>query len=193
MPERVRGEGVPLWLAMGLLGLGAVFMSQAVRGFAAPPQRVAAAAEVVAQVPPVAEPSPVPPPAPRPEPAAPPPPPADCLAPVSIAFRVGAVAPLTPAASLGPVADYLARHPEARVAVEGHADGRGSEGENLVLSHRRARRVARLLEERGVATARIEVRGFGEYAPRGADALDASNRRVQVDVRGAAGCEEGGE
>ncbi|MEO1574496.1 MAG: OmpA family protein, partial [Pseudomonadota bacterium] len=41
---------------------------------------------------------------------------------------------------------YLERHPEVRVRLEGHADGRGPAPDNLVLSRERAEAVGEVLE-----------------------------------------------
>lgn len=78
---------------------------------------------------------------------------------------------------------------ERRVAVEGHADAIGSETFNQALSERRAENVAAALEEAGVDSRRIVVRGFGERYPIAPNAHPdgtdnptgrAQNRRVEV-------------
>ncbi|HJL20365.1 MAG TPA: OmpA family protein [Sandaracinaceae bacterium LLY-WYZ-13_1] len=97
-----------------------------------------------------------------------------------------------PSDALEALAAFVARHDEATVVVEGHADGRGDERDNLRLSYARARRAARHVRRAGVPDARITVRGLGEFAPlEGTATHDAANRRVIVRVAGPRGCEEG--
>ncbi len=67
--------------------------------------------------------------------------------------------------------------------VEGHTDGRGGDTYNLDLSTRRANAVVAFLRERGVDAERLEARGYGKLKPIGANALDASNRRVETRIR----------
>jgi outer membrane protein OmpA-like peptidoglycan-associated protein len=85
-------------------------------------------------------------------------------------------------AALHRVARHLAENPSATVRVEGHADLRGNESNNVVLSQRRARTVIAWLVAHGVARARIVGVGCGETYPAdpGAspDGLQA-NRRVE--------------
>jgi outer membrane protein OmpA-like peptidoglycan-associated protein len=76
-----------------------------------------------------------------------------------------------------------------RVAVEGHADAKGSEMYNQALSQRRAEAVAKELAYSGVADSRLTTRGYGEKYPvapnTNADGSDnpagrTKNRRVEV-------------
>jgi outer membrane protein OmpA-like peptidoglycan-associated protein len=76
-----------------------------------------------------------------------------------------------------------------RVMVEGHTDGKGSEGYNQTLSERRASAVRLALVERGVSDAHLIIRGFGKSRPiapnehaDGSDDPDGrqKNRRVEV-------------
>ncbi|EYF06517.1 OmpA family protein [Chondromyces apiculatus DSM 436] len=94
----------------------------------------------------------------------------------------------------------LEEHPEiARVAVDGHTDGRGSEKANLDLSRRRALSVVQWLIEHGVDARRLESRGFGPRRPLADNTTDAGrakNRRVEFQIRrrtaeGAAGWRDG--
>ncbi len=62
--------------------------------------------------------------------------------------------------SLEKVAAVLAGHPQARVSIEGHTDGKGSADYNQKLSLRRASSVAHWLE------ARKELEGPRLHAPR---------------------------
>ncbi len=76
-----------------------------------------------------------------------------------------------------------------RVAIEGHADAKGSESYNQTLSQRRAEAVAKELAYSGVADRRLTTRGYGEKYPvapnTNADGSDnpsgrTKNRRVEV-------------
>jgi uncharacterized protein (TIGR03382 family) len=79
--------------------------------------------------------------------------------------------------------------PSLHLYIEGHADRRGPEAYNQVLSERRARAVRDALAKKGVAMDRMQLRGFGESKP-----LDpahnlkayARNRRVEVRQEAAA-------
>jgi OOP family OmpA-OmpF porin len=77
----------------------------------------------------------------------------------------------------------LEQHPELRVTVDGHTDSAGHAKANQRLSERRARMVADLLIEKGIAADRLTVRGFGESQPV-ADNHTADgrsrNRRVEI-------------
>ena len=70
-----------------------------------------------------------------------------------------------------------------RYVVEGHADQRGNEPQNEALSRRRARRVMRWLQQRGIDPSRMVGSGCGEDYPRAENdtrAGRAANRRVEL-------------
>jgi outer membrane protein OmpA-like peptidoglycan-associated protein len=72
---------------------------------------------------------------------------------------------------------------DARIVIEGHADGTGEDLYNHTLSRQRAEAVRDFLVSHGVAPARIELRAAGEGAPlvAGTDERSLSlNRRVVV-------------
>ena len=90
------------------------------------------------------------------------------------------------------VLELVRQHPEwALLRVEGHADVRGTDDRNLVLSTRRARAVMERLVLFGLASERIEAEGFGESRPVVREETDEGhqmNRRVEIVVaRRAAG------
>lgn len=67
-----------------------------------------------------------------------------------------------------------------RFVVEGHTDAVGSRDYNLDLSKRRAEAVASYLTSLGVASDRLDARGYGFDKPLpGAGGYAAGNRRVQ--------------
>ena len=59
----------------------------------------------------------------------------------------------------------------------------GSPSYNLDLSARRAQAVVRYLQERGVDTAKLEARGYGETKPVVADRFAGENRRVETRLK----------
>ena len=88
-------------------------------------------------------------------------------------------------AALEQVLDAIRSRSTARVSVEGHTDDVGDTRYNLALSVRRAEAVARYLEGRGVAKARITARGFGATRPLEQNDTEdhrARNRRVEVAI-----------
>jgi outer membrane protein OmpA-like peptidoglycan-associated protein len=84
-------------------------------------------------------------------------------------------------ADLSRLADFLHRHPELEVQIEGHSDGTESDD----LSIARARAVESYLVMRGVEATRISAHaeGAGEPVASSATALGrAQNRRVEIIV-----------
>lgn len=67
------------------------------------------------------------------------------------------------------------------VDINGHADQRGSEDYNLLLSQLRAESVKRLLVQFGVDATRLTTHAYGLTRPR-TNATDAQNRRVEFSV-----------
>jgi outer membrane protein OmpA-like peptidoglycan-associated protein len=86
--------------------------------------------------------------------------------------------------TLREIADILRRHPDWKLAVNGHTDNIGSDQYNLDLSRRRAVAVVNTLSQRyGIAAARLVASGFGESQPKDTnDTLEgrAKNRRVEL-------------
>lgn len=81
------------------------------------------------------------------------------------------------------LADFLNRHPQLQIQLEGRADPRGSDGYNNVLSDQRALSVQRALETHGVDSSRISRRALGasqSSAPRGDVDAYAMERRVDI-------------
>lgn len=77
----------------------------------------------------------------------------------------------------------LLRAPDARVRVEGHCDGRGSDLLNDRLGWARARAAANFLVLRGVMPNRIETASYGKRRPRCAqwtEECHAKNRRAEL-------------
>jgi OOP family OmpA-OmpF porin len=88
---------------------------------------------------------------------------------------------------LDATAEMLARHPELKVEIAGHADSRGPEDYNQALSERRADTVRRYLETKGIDAARMTARGYGESQPVASNDTvlgQADNRRVELHAKG---------
>lgn len=88
---------------------------------------------------------------------------------------------------LDAAAEVLARHPELKVEIAGHADSRGPEDYNQALSERRAEAVRRYLEAKGIDSARMTARGYGETRPAASNDTmlgQSDNRRVELHAMG---------
>ncbi len=62
-------------------------------------------------------------------------------------------------------AQYLRNNPEARVIIEGHTDERGTPEYNIALGERRARSVARYMQNLGVDVNQLSIVSYGEEKP----------------------------
>jgi len=94
---------------------------------------------------------------------------------------------------LNEVARALSKVPGKMVKIKGHSDRQGfagkseleSESLNFELSKNRANSVKQALIERGIASSRINIYGYGASRPlvRGYDAVALSkNRRVEIEI-----------
>jgi len=85
--------------------------------------------------------------------------------------------------TLDQVASTLTQYEKTYVDVMGHTDSSGSDAYNQTLSERRASAVADYLSIRGVQSARLATRGYGESQPKASN-LDpagrSANRRVEI-------------
>jgi outer membrane protein OmpA-like peptidoglycan-associated protein len=87
--------------------------------------------------------------------------------------------------TLDQVAQTLATYNQTYIDVLGHASSDGPDDYNMTLSQQRAQSVADYLAMRGVARARMGVRGYGETQPiadNSTEAGRAANRRVEIKV-----------
>jgi outer membrane protein OmpA-like peptidoglycan-associated protein len=66
---------------------------------------------------------------------------------------------------LDELANFLLRHPNLKVTVEGHTDYVGDAYKNVILSQDRADAVAAYLLEKGVREDRISAKGYGGLRP----------------------------
>ncbi len=85
--------------------------------------------------------------------------------------------------TLDQLASTLTQYEKTYVDVLGHTDSTGSDAYNQALSERRAYAVADYLSSRGVQSARLAARGYGESQPKASN-LDtagrSANRRVEI-------------
>ncbi len=84
-------------------------------------------------------------------------------------------------ATLQSQAAWLARYPNVRVTIEGHADERGTREYNLALGERRANAAKNALSALGVSSARLSTVSYGKERPdaTGSDeSAYARNRRA---------------
>lgn len=89
------------------------------------------------------------------------------------------------AAQVESLAKFLTKNPELAIQLNGHADPRGTDEYNNVLSHYRAISVQQVLEGAGVAPDRIAVSAFGagqSKAQRGDLEAYALERRVDITI-----------
>ena len=78
-------------------------------------------------------------------------------------------------------AAWLARYPDKRITVEGHADERGTRDYNLALGERRANAAKTYLIGLGVGAERIQTVSLGKERPVALGSDEASwarNRRA---------------
>jgi outer membrane protein OmpA-like peptidoglycan-associated protein len=83
------------------------------------------------------------------------------------------------------LADHLHANPELVVKLDGHADPRGTDEYNNVLSQERAKAVKDALEELGIAAERISYTGHGNRyssAPKGDEEAYQQERRVDITI-----------
>lgn len=84
-------------------------------------------------------------------------------------------------AELNRLLDFLNRHPEISIQIEGHADNVGSFEYNIGLSEKRAKAVVNYLVEQGINRSRLKSVGYGYTQPARSNETDqarAENRRV---------------
>jgi outer membrane protein OmpA-like peptidoglycan-associated protein len=106
--------------------------------------------------------------------------------PAAITFAVGSFA-IEPRfqSTLREIAQTLRGANQTTVDVLGHTDASGGDAANQALSLARAQAVATSLKARGVVTARIAVKGYGESAPIASNDDEdgrAQNRRIELRI-----------
>lgn len=87
-------------------------------------------------------------------------------------------------AELNKLGQYLFRHPNFVIQINGHSDNSGSSRKNLRLSEERARAVFEYLINKGVQN-KMTFKGYGDTVPIADNATDegkAKNRRVEFEI-----------
>lgn len=85
---------------------------------------------------------------------------------------------------LNKLAQYLLRHPNMEVRINGHSDNSGSSRKNMKLSEQRAQTVFEYLISKGVQN-KMYFKGFGDTQPIATNDNDvgrAQNRRVEFEI-----------
>lgn len=80
-------------------------------------------------------------------------------------------------------ANYLVKHPNIHIRLEGNTDDRGSREYNVALGERRARAVLEVLKQYGVSSGQVSVISFGAEKPAAGGEDERSyqcNRRVDL-------------
>lgn len=85
---------------------------------------------------------------------------------------------------LASLVKYLKKNPKLKVRLDGHADPRGTDEYNNVLSKERAESVASALKEKGIDTSRISLHSHGASLASTEKNRDkyALDRRVHIEV-----------
>jgi peptidoglycan-associated lipoprotein len=105
----------------------------------------------------------------------------DMFQPVYFAYDSSQINP-EEAGKLEAVADYLKKHKNSGVIVEGHCDARGSREYNQALGERRALAARDYLVSLGVDPGRIQTRSMGEEMPADPGHNEAAWRLNRRDV-----------
>ena len=86
-------------------------------------------------------------------------------------------------ANLNEIVKLMQEYPNAKWAIEGHADDIGQDADNQVLSESRAYAMQQYFVDKGIDPKRMTFVGFGESRPRDTNATPegrARNRRVEI-------------
>jgi outer membrane protein OmpA-like peptidoglycan-associated protein len=84
--------------------------------------------------------------------------------------------------SLDKIVQVFNNYPDTNIEIQGHTDSKGSEEYNQNLSVSRAVAVTDYLNSKSIANSRLNVKGFGELAPKYENETEvgrAQNRRVE--------------
>lgn len=85
------------------------------------------------------------------------------------------------------IVELMKENPTLRIRITGHTDNTGKPADNLKLSNNRAQAVVRYLSSKGIETARLSFRGYGEQNPVAGNENElgrAKNRRTELTVIG---------
>ena len=88
-------------------------------------------------------------------------------------------------AQLDGISTILKKNSAVEVEISGHADSKGNDDLNQVLSDKRARSAYNYLVSKGVKKSKLKTKGYGETKPVGDNETDegrAKNRRVEFQI-----------
>lgn len=88
-------------------------------------------------------------------------------------------------AELNQLAELMQLKPAMQIEIGGHTDNIGTAESNLVLSKNRSEAVKKYLVSKGIASARIQTRGYGDTQPVSSNEDEAGrskNRRTEVKI-----------
>ena len=88
---------------------------------------------------------------------------------------------------LDAIAGFRKEHPEFEVALDGHADERGTVEYNLALGQERAVSARSYLDSRGVVQGRLQAKSYGKERPLCTESQEScwqQNRRVHFEIVG---------
>ncbi|MFT3825079.1 MAG: OmpA family protein [Chitinophagaceae bacterium] len=83
--------------------------------------------------------------------------------------------------NLDKLVNVLKEYSNTDIEIQGHTDSKGSDSYNQTLSEKRAGSVASYIRNRGVSSARVTTKGYGESAPVASNDTEdgrSQNRRV---------------
>lgn len=81
----------------------------------------------------------------------------------------------------------LRDNPGLQIEISGHTDNVGGDKDNQLLSENRAKAVVNYLQEKGIAAARLQAKGYGKTKPIADNDTEegrAKNRRTEVKITG---------
>jgi|TARA_R110000737_G_scaffold2188_1_gene6157 outer membrane protein OmpA-like peptidoglycan-associated protein len=84
--------------------------------------------------------------------------------------------------NLSKLVTVLNKYPDTDIEVQGHTDNTGTDSYNMSLSKKRASEAANYIKERGIASSRTSIKGYGESAPNYTNDTEegrSKNRRVE--------------
>jgi len=204
--RRLAGEDAPSWLAAGFAVVGTLIAIASASAWLSEPLTVTTRAPPVTASP--AEPDRVAqdaPPSRAPVAATPEPAseagkpqlkqrtasaPQDCFSAVDIPFALNSARPNTNGLeqSIELLRGWMTKYPHATLLVEGHTDTSGTEQYNVLLSFRRAKAVAALLDRLGIPERRMTIRAAGASGAKDKAASLVNDRRTFLRVEGVEDC-----
>jgi outer membrane protein OmpA-like peptidoglycan-associated protein len=88
-------------------------------------------------------------------------------------------------AEMGKLISFLSKNPKMKIEISGHTDNIGSKGYNQQLSEKRANAVLEYLAANGIASTRLQSKGFGDLKPIADNSTEQGrtlNRRTEFSI-----------